>query len=302
LNFQRLIEGNTYHFRIVGIVTGPEGEEYFKLKDPNGVKHLLGREDYRKYPFELNQEIQCKVDRINCTGRIYIEPLHPFYEDGKSYLFPVIRFDEVPNVLNEIEIHAILLDKLGYEINIPSDDLPSGVNVNDLVEARIIRIKKGRVYVSTDEIVDLFPELKHGDLHHFRIIGLKTYGEGFEFFILRDEQERHIKLRKKFYLKYGLRVGTSLYCRMIRLSGTFFFEPVHPVYQPGLEYEFEVIGQKKVDNYPDSESEVLVLKNPFGKEIMIPKTQSCFPAKVGDKITCRVGDIQKGEPMLDLPL
>jgi hypothetical protein len=297
LQFQRLSEGHIYKFRVIGVVTGPDDKDYFKLKDPNGVRHLLSKELYHNYPFEENQDIQCRIDRINCSGKIYIEPLHPFYEYNRCYMFPVIRFDEVLNTSAETETHAVLLDKLGSEINIPIEDLPPGTRVGDFVKARVVRIKKGRIYVSTDDDADRFPELKHGDRQLFQIVGVKTYGDGYDFFVLKDDKNRATRLRIKFYQKYGLAIGKSLYCRMIRLPDAVFFEPDHPLFEPGMDYEFDVIGQKLVNNYPEGEAEMLVLKNPYGKDILMPKDPSA-PGSIGDKVTYRVVDIQKGEPFL----
>jgi hypothetical protein len=302
IQFQRLTEGAILSFRIIGIVTSPDGKTFFKLNDPNGVKHLLARDFYEKYNFDIDRDIQCRIDRISCSGKIYIEPLHPVYELNKTYLFPVIRFEQGNNATDTTETHAVLLDQLGYEITITADDLPPGIKQGDLVKASVVRIKKGRVYVSTDDQSDLFPEIKHGDRHFFRIIGLKSYGEGYDFFILEDDRNRRIKLREKYYFKYGLEVGKSLYCRMIRETDDFYFEPVHPVFEPGMNYRFEIIGQKLVDNYPQGESEVVILKNPYGKEILLRKSDIPISKVVGDHITCRVTDIQKGEPLLDPPL
>jgi len=284
------------------MVTVPDGKDFFKLKDINGVKHLLAKEYYEKYPFKIDKDIQCRIDRINCNGRVYIEPLHPFYKYNRSYLFPVIRFDEIMNTRHAIENHAVLLDHLGYEITIPAEDLSPETNVGDMIKARVVRIKKGRIYVSTDDQADMFPEIKHGDYHLFRITGVKTYGAGYDFFILEDDQNRCIKLRIKFYFKYRLEVGMSIKCRMIRKSDGFFFEPAHPSFVPGMEYDFEIIGQKMVDNYPEGESEVMMLKNPFGKDILLRKKDLPQQSVVGEKVTCRIADIQKGEPMLDPPL
>lgn len=297
LQLQKLAEGHVYKFRVVGVITGPDDKDYYKLKDPNGVKHLLAKDLYHNYPFEENQDVECRIDRISCSGKIYIEPLHPFYEYNRPYMFPVIRFDEVLNALDETESHAVLIDKLGSEINIPVEDLPPGTRVGDLVKARVVRIKKGRIYVSTDDDADRFPELKHGDRQLFQIEGMKTYGDGYDFFILKDDRNRRIKLRIKFYLRYGLAIGKSLYCRIIRLPDAVFFEPDHPLFEPGKDYEFDVIGQKLVNSYPEGEAEMLVLKNPYGKDILMPNDAST-PESIGGKIAFKVVDIQKGEPFL----
>jgi hypothetical protein len=300
LQLQKLAEGQIYNFRVVGVIKGPDDKEYFKLKDPNGVKHLLAKDFYQNYSIHENQDIQCRIDRISCSGRVYIEPLHPFYEYNSAYWFPVVRFDEVVNAVNEKETHAVLVDKLDYEIYIPVDDIPPGTSVGDLVKARVVRIKKGRIYVSTDDDADRFPELKHGDKQLFHIEGMKTYGDGYDFFVLKDDRNRRIKLRIKFYMKYGLSIGSLVYCRMIRLPDIVFFEPDHPLFKPGMEYDFDVIGVKSVNLYSEGEAEMLILTNPYGKDILMPKDSSISGSN-GNKVTFKVVDIQKGEPFLIAP-
>jgi len=87
-----LSEGKWFPFRIHNLIQLQDDAWYYVLEDVNGLKHFLPAEHYEKYGFNIGAEITCKIDRINCTGRIFLEPKHPFYKEGEIYSFEVISY------------------------------------------------------------------------------------------------------------------------------------------------------------------------------------------------------------------
>jgi hypothetical protein len=82
-----LLEGEWYTFTIHNRVVLQDGESYYVLYGPDMVKHFLPARPYEPYALTVGAEIRCRVDRINCTGRIFLEPEHPVYSEGEIYPF-----------------------------------------------------------------------------------------------------------------------------------------------------------------------------------------------------------------------
>jgi hypothetical protein len=109
-----LSEGNWFPFRIHNYVQLQDDAWYFVLQDINGMKHFMPAENYQNYGFRTGDEIICKIDRINCTGRIFLEPKHPYYNEGEIYSFDLVSFQKKGS-----EIIIIVREIAGKEIEVP---------------------------------------------------------------------------------------------------------------------------------------------------------------------------------------
>jgi len=107
-------EGEWYPFKIHNLVKLQDNAYYYIFQDINGLKHFVPAEPYTGYGFRTGEEIMCKIDRINCTGRIFLEPKHPYYNEGESYIFDVTGYsNESPNQL------LIVKEMMGNSIEVP---------------------------------------------------------------------------------------------------------------------------------------------------------------------------------------
>ena len=86
-----LLEGEWFPFIIHNLVKLQDDKWYYVLLDINGLKHFMLSKYYEMYGFKTGDEISCKIDKVNCTGRIYLEPKHPYYIEGEIYDFEVIN-------------------------------------------------------------------------------------------------------------------------------------------------------------------------------------------------------------------
>ncbi|MCB2219269.1 MAG: hypothetical protein KQI35_02655 [Bacteroidetes bacterium] len=296
--FVKLEEGHFYDFVVEGWITLPTGEERIKLMDPNRVKHLILSEPYKKYKLEPGNIIRCRVDHINCTGQVFIEPQHPCYETGRQYQFQFKQIIKMQNSMGMKEDVALFEDCLGNDVLLPQRDMDITTNV---LTARVTRIKKGKVYISTDGVSESFTELKHGDFHRFRVTQLVSYGDNYEYFILIDQKGREYKLRRKYYSEYGIQIDHEIRCRIIREGSDFYFEPEHPFYKIGKLYEFELIERTEIDVYPDGRWPTFVFRNDFGKNILIHEKKINAEIQIGHLQTLLVKDIRKSELILEKP-
>ncbi|MEZ5196257.1 MAG: hypothetical protein R2764_07635 [Bacteroidales bacterium] len=286
----KLEEGKTYPFIVSDLIEIPGGQKYFKLIDPNHVKHLLDAEPYKKYKIQPGDSIFCRVDKINCTGKIFIEPEHPFYSIQEIYEFPLIRFER--NVLNDTG-YAYFKDMLGNEVQFPIEELDDEPIPGKHYKFRVIRVKRGKIYISQMEEHDIYENLEIGKEYPFLIDELRNYAEKYTYFILKGPDEKVFKIRSKFYVNYQLKLGQTIYCRLLEEGDERFLEPRHPFYKIGKTYDFEIVREDFIKDYPNDKLDVFVLRNDYGKEQYISKNNISTDSIKDGKIRCKVVDIRK---------
>jgi len=135
----RLEVGMWLVFNIINKVVLQDHREYFILEDPNGLRHFMDAGLYSGYSLNIGKSLYCKVDHINCTGRIFLEPEHPHYMIGKSYYFPIRSLVE-----KEDKILVILEDcfKNFIEIEVSKEEFQRLQKENSL-NCFIRNLKKG---------------------------------------------------------------------------------------------------------------------------------------------------------------
>ncbi len=293
-----LEEGSYYPFRVTGSVILPDGDHCFVLTDINGVKHLLYKEYYRSYNLELNREVRCRIDKINCTGKIFIEPEHPFYKLGSTYAFVFDRFIEKETSSGSAERLAVLKNGYATDIYMPADEIDHPLMPGETVRAVVERIKKGRVYLSLGLEVNDYTGLEAGKRYHFTLDHILNEGGRYAYYVLLNEQGRKFRIRKKFYEKYGFNPGDMISCELVETDHQVFLEPVHPFYEVGFNYDFNILGETLVDEYPDGKAEAFRLENKFGKEILIRKNGIKAERVNGSSLKCTVTAIKKSQVFL----
>ncbi len=92
-----LREGNKYDFEIKKLIRLSDEQSYFILIDPYGKKHLMFDRYYIHYGMKTGDVICCNIDKINCNGRIYLEPQHPYYQNGRNYEIEFLDVMEIEN-------------------------------------------------------------------------------------------------------------------------------------------------------------------------------------------------------------
>ncbi len=145
LSGARMVEGQVHDFRILGRITACDGEGYFVVRDLWGYKILIPERHYREYGFKAGQTLKCRIDKVNCNGRMFLEPAHPFYREGQVYKFPLEKKGSDTNSKGIKEHYFIIRDILGkqHKVKPVSETLWRSSPVD--VECQICRIKKGRL-------------------------------------------------------------------------------------------------------------------------------------------------------------
>jgi hypothetical protein len=293
----KLEEGHFYPFKLTGFLELPDGNEHYIVKDPNNVKHLLLKRYYRNYNFKLGETIQCRIDKINCNGKIYLEPKHPVYTLGGRYEFPYLYTDEYTDNRGNIHKFAIFTDVFENEIKMPSDVIPTNISTGAKLTFTVSRIKKGRVYLTGNGKKEIFKHFKPGIYYTFKIVQFRLYPDDRSFYILEDKEGKLYKLRSKFYEEYGFKIGLHVRCRLVNDEGESYLEPKHPEYFIGKIYKFKVVGEDLIDDYPTGKIEAYLLENKYGKDVHVPK-QKVKRSAADNHVTCRVTAIKKSRLFL----
>ena len=139
---KKLEEGKSYPFRVHSTITLQDARVYFILEDPFNIRHLLPLWLYAKYGINQGQIINCTVDKINCTGRVYLEPLHPHYSKGRVYEFQCQSVQ-----MNEHRRKPILIltDIFNNDIEVDCPQkLVKSISESISVECKVLDIRKGK--------------------------------------------------------------------------------------------------------------------------------------------------------------
>jgi hypothetical protein len=82
-------EGNDYPFVVRNLIRLPD-DEYFVIEYRDGRKFMMKKKYYgSEYGLIPGKEIICRVDKINCNGRIFFEPHHPYFRPGMRAEFEI---------------------------------------------------------------------------------------------------------------------------------------------------------------------------------------------------------------------
>ncbi len=298
----RLTEGSYHHFRVIKTIELTERESYFVLRDPLGFKVLMPAWYYTRYGIKKEDDIRCRVDKINCNGRMFLEPVHPHYKEGEIYDFDVVDHGQQENVTGTTENYIVVRDVLDNEwkVRVQSNRLKANSRVRCLLQ----RIKKGRLWLN---VLDDEPDgyaLEQGVSYFFTIIDEKiNHEDKIRYFIVEDTSGKRHVINKKYYPHYRLRLGQQVRCRVdgITPDGFYFLEPENPWYKQGKHYNFRILELNEL-HYSDGTIEhVLVVEDPYGEDIktFIDSTQAEW-LKKRKTVNCLVRRIYKSRLELEL--
>jgi hypothetical protein len=243
-------EGNRYNFTITGtVLLPPDDEKFLILQSSHGSKHLLKYEPYKDYGLQIGNRVDCRIDKISCSGKIYLEPEHKSYKEGTIYCFKISGFEEILNSEGMAEKFLGLFDVNGQVVFVNIGD-HSMRDFAETVLCRVDRIKKGKLYLSLADSINKTSKLETGKDYEFLITGLVTLAEDEEFYTLQDEFDEIHYLRTKYFKDYGLHPGDKINCKVITQPQIFrhYLEPEHPYYKVGAVYRFFVSGNDSYEN------------------------------------------------------
>ena len=294
----RLIEHSSYTFRVVKLISLHDQKKYWILEDSNGIRYMLNAAYYSDYGISINQSIICKVDKINCSGKIYLEPNHPIYQEGNIYSFQVANTLQIDSMYPEPEFASVVtvIDVFQHQWSLTMCQIPS-----ESCLCRIDRIKKGHLFLS-DPVSKINIWYNEGEDYPFTVDDIKNTIDQGDCFFLRDENDHIHILPTANYLNYNISKGDTIICKVVKQhpSGICILEPRHPIYLPDKEYTFSVFCIEEKMSYRDIVEYVLTVVDAYGTHVQIalgPETpdKKLFSCK---EVRCEIERIKKGKLFL----
>lgn len=140
----KLLEEQYYRFKVVKTVTLPDTTENMILMGPDGRKYLLPLTYYKDYDLKDKTEITCRVDKINCRGKVFLEPENPWFSPGDKIEATVnkIEFDEAEKVFI-VEVSIMNSFNLRIRMNRRPEE--------SVIRCSVVRIRKGQPVLIPNE-------------------------------------------------------------------------------------------------------------------------------------------------------
>lgn len=292
----RLTEGSYHLFKILKHQVFSDDESTFILQDPLGYKVMMPAGYYTAYGFAEGQEILCRVDRINCSGRMFLEPVHPFYKEGQWYDFDVTEYGKKIAVTALEEYYVRVKDthlrewtvRLQHPIH----------HLGATLKCRLERIKKGRLYITAP--LESASSLVEGDEKEFIIIGETIHpADNTRYYILEDQQGgRHI-MPKRYYLHYRLKKDQRVLCRVGKMSplGYHLLEPQNPWFKRGEVYELNLLELQRLIFSDGTIQDVAVVDDPHNEPVKVFIDNDITDRiKNAGMVRCKVTGFRKSRP------
>lgn len=217
-----MISQDKIHLVIKKLIETGDQKHYVLEQVDDKQIYLLPFEPYHKYHFQIGQTIIATIDKINCSGEIFLEPEHPYYQKGKCYWFDLIDLKE-----NSQSIEITVKDVMENLITLSIDEKP---NIeNNRVYLCIKTIRKG-LPVLCLKPEDAFSYQK-GQWYIFHIEKIDRNAQE-PFILLRDEHNNTFKLHLSYYENYPFKENEKIRCFVsdITPKGEIHLEPEHPLY------------------------------------------------------------------------
>ncbi len=286
-------EGEWYNFKIINQIDIPDKGNQFLLQHISGRKILLPADNYVKYNLTIGSSIDCRVDKINCTGQIFMEPKHPFYTIGNVYTLKILAINEK---YKTIEVEDALVNNIEvYSNNSVDKDICE-------IPLKVINIKKGKPVL-------VLPRLNDNAINDINI-GTMISACVEDIVIINDESYYSLKvlskyvslLKVKHYSSYGFNLGDNIDCEYIGVypDGTLKLEPINPRYKIGEVYQFKIEDFEEITDIENDSviiAEVLDI-NQKKCGVKLPNTNY----SKGQRINCKVVGYRKGRPQLEIVL
>lgn len=147
---EKFTEGEEHSFKVIKTLIIPGEAAYYLLESMQGNRLLMPMAFYNGYNIKPGDTIRCRIDKINCSGKIFLEPEHPYYKPGCIYSFVICNVESITDRKGRRYDQYTL----SGNIDSRSSAIFQGNNrhkVNDKIQARLERIRKGVLILSVLE-------------------------------------------------------------------------------------------------------------------------------------------------------
>lgn len=290
----KLEEGRSYCFTNVKSIVLPGGEVNLMLAGPDGKKYLIPLDRYSEYNLVTKPEIICKVDKINCSGKVFLEPAHPYYREGESYFFAIAGETDVETYSGEDHFVEVS-DFRGGLFRVPAALLKDNDLSRGRVKLRVEKISKGKIIFAPPKERDDLENLEEGRSYRFMVDGTIVGADYETYYVVIDVNGSKHLLNTRYYSHYGLKPGSEFTGRVIRFSHGRgrSIEPDNPWYVAGDIIEVTV-GSSLASETGEGYITEVFDGNGFCHSMLL----EAIPDKA--VIRCRIVKLKKGRPVLEI--
>lgn len=294
----KLEEGESYDFQVLKRVNIADEGDFFMLRHKSGRRLLIPENYYSKYNIRVGSNIVCKVDKVSCTGKVYLEPQHPFYKEGEEYYFTNLDkvFHGEPDG-NEEKLSILVKDIFNNPIKVLCN-CNGDKQLNEIL-LRVERIKKGIPELICPCEIQLF-DCKNliGESINFSITGIRKNTRSEDEYTLVSENGYNSHLKLKHFKNYGFSIGDVINCIIYDCSslGELKVEPEHPYYKTGIIYNFQIYRVVTEDLGENTVTVKDIYGNLCGLQVGLADLDK---VKEKTQLECRVIGFRKGKPKLE---
>jgi hypothetical protein len=140
--------GNEFLFSVEKKIKLPDGEYFILLADFN-QKYLLPTEFYFEFNIKVGDKIKCRIDKLNCNGKVFLEPKHPIYDVGDKDVFTFLEIESrlTRKTKDKYLVRKAIGDKTKRAITLIENENNSP-SQNEKWFCEINKIKKGELILS----------------------------------------------------------------------------------------------------------------------------------------------------------
>jgi hypothetical protein len=291
---QRIREGKEYRFLVEKELTLPDSTKHFVLRGPDNNRYLVPLSRYADYGIASGSVVNCRVDRINCKGEVFLEPENPWYAEGGTYPFKVAGREIRIDYQGKNHEVIIVSDIRGNKIPVPfNDSEPFPADGTELM-LTVERISKGKIHLIHSSRAVSTGGLRAGHYYEFVIERIERGMNDEEYFVIEDPAGNRHTISKEHYEYYGFAIGSKFRGKVVRYkkNGEKTIEPENPFYTSGSLVVMEVTGY--IQNTINSLF-TITLTDKFGFMHCI---ETATPPEERT-IRCRIKMIKKGRPLLE---
>jgi len=287
-----LNEGDLIKLKIIGETKTPKGEPVFIAKHIDR-KFLLSKNLFTEDIPELNQSIDCYVDKVNCSGQIFIEPISERMLIGKTLLFNVINKDNVYDSLGNKKSLFHLKQKDGYQATYISYNT---ISTNEL-SCRVIEIKKSKLIIEPNNFPTIY---KYNQQIQVQIIDVEQIDGLGNCYLAKDTESRIHPILVEKYAHYQLEIGNRIDCQILGFDKkhNLKLEPKNPVYEIGTEYEFKTLRLEDTSDAAGNQLKILIVQDQLSMEASIVQLPQSY--KMTPTVMAQVYRISNGRLYLNL--
>lgn len=282
-----LREGDIIRVDIIKETETPKGDSIL-LAVYQGSKFIIQKKLFVQEHNLVGSAFDCYVDKVNCSGQIFIEPLENKKLIGKTQVFKII---DRKTVLDSLGIKKYL-----YSLENSKKQKAHVLSYKTIqsteIACKIIGVKKALLIVSLIKNHEL--TYHENQTIEVSIIEEKTIGNIGNCLIVKDkENHQHLISLAKFQ-HYNLEKKNSIICSILGFDKLYNhkLEPKNPLYSIGKTYRFKPIRIDKIKDETGTINLVLIVVDDLGMEASI--TQVSKDIDLTKKIKAIVHRINNG--------